>query len=512
MNFADLLFIFKWWFTLFLIGLVFLPLTTSIFSNFFDKGYIFSKTLGITIVSYLIFILGIFHFLHFTQINIILSLIFFAAVNIVFNLPFIMQTLKEKWKIFIFEEVIFLLAILFWSYIRSFQPEIHGLEKYMDFGFVNSILRSDYFPPRDMWFTPFYINYYYFGHLITAVLTKLSDIPSSITYNLMLSTIFAMTFIGSFSIGANLLWSNVILKPGRLKDLKGVLRFAQNDRTRIFIGGFLTAFLVSFSGNLHTIYSFFQAYPNENPVPLWQLAFSPDKFPNSYWYPNATRFIYNTIHEFPIYSFVVSDLHGHVLDIPVVLLTIAILLSLIFNFKNKNSFQISNFKLKIILLSFLLAVMYMTNVWDGIIYFLLTIIVFSYLTFRNFPLRREASKLKIFYPWLFKIFILGIAFIIFTLPFNHNFKPFVSGIGILCAPSFLTDIGKVGPFLFEPNHCQKSPLWQLATLYGFFYFWVISFLFLILKKINPKHEAQNPKQGKRFGHLIFKNLNLFRIS
>src|SRR5258708_38797604 len=33
-------------------------------------------------------------------------------------------------------------------------PDIHGLEKYMDYGFVNSILRSQYFPPKDMWFTP----------------------------------------------------------------------------------------------------------------------------------------------------------------------------------------------------------------------------------------------------------------------------------------------------------------------------------------------------------------------
>ena len=56
---------------------------------------------------------------------------------------------------------------------------------------------------------------------------------------------------------------------------------------------------------------------------------APLTFPNSYWYPNATRFIYHTIHEFPIYSWTVADLHGHVLDIPFVLLTIAFLFSLL---------------------------------------------------------------------------------------------------------------------------------------------------------------------------------------
>ncbi|MDP4181581.1 MAG: DUF2298 domain-containing protein, partial [Bacillota bacterium] len=69
------------------------------------------------------------------------------------------------------------------------------------------------------------------------------------------------------------------------------------------------------------------------------------------------------IHEFPLYSFVVSDLHGHVLDIPIVLLTIALLFSQFLE-------QAFN-KRYLIFISFLLAVMYMTNAWDGIIYFLL---------------------------------------------------------------------------------------------------------------------------------------------
>ena len=47
--------------------------------------------------------------------------------------------------------------------------------------------------------------------------------------------------------------------------------------------------------------------------------------PSTYWYPNATRFIPKTIHEFPSYSYVVADLHGHVYDIPFVLLSISIL-------------------------------------------------------------------------------------------------------------------------------------------------------------------------------------------
>ena len=182
----------------------------------------------------------------------------------------------------------------------------------------------------------------------------------------MTSTIAAFTFTSAFSIGANLIYlkiknqKSIPIKSGSKinPDQIGIKNTVQNSKQdsgvvalsvvegllprmtsfwskiqnrlqisdfgfRIFLGGILTALLLTFAGNLHTIYAFFKPYVNENPVPFWQLPFSPETFPNSYWYPNATRFIHNTIHEFPLYSFVVSDLHGHVLDIPFVLLTIA---------------------------------------------------------------------------------------------------------------------------------------------------------------------------------------------
>jgi len=323
----------------------------------------------------------------------------------------------------------------------------------MDFGFVNSILRTDYLPPKDIWFTPFPINYYYFGHLITAVLTKISGISSNITFNLMIAVLFALSFVSSFSIGINL------IKPKKLKSF--------------FLGllpiGILTAFLVTLAGNLHAVYTLFKPYANENPVPFWQLPLSLLTYPNSYWYPNATRFIYHTIHEFPIYSWVVSDLHGHVLDIPAVLLTIGFLLSIFI--KKKTTV------LDLFLIGFLLSIMYMTNAWDGIIYLLLSGFIFIIMSF-SFNKNKAHFNFVVF---LKKILPVLISYVIFLFPFNLFFKPFVSGVGILCAPQFLVNKGRIGPFLFEANHCQLSPLWQLAILYGFFYFLVISFIFILKK-------------------------------
>lgn len=293
----------------------------------------------------------------------------------------------------------------------------------------------------------------------------------------MLSTIFAFTVTSAFSIVSTITHS--------------VMKIARTS----FLSGVLAGVLLSLGGNLHTIYSLFVPYsPPESPVPFWQLKFNPNFFPNSYWYPNATRFIPFTIHEFPSYSFVVSDLHGHVLDIPFVLLTISLIYSVFL--AQKLTYKTTIF------VSFFLAIMYMTNAWDGIIYFglfAITVLLFKssflkiqknktnnlkfYLTFFN----KLSGKKKFIIESLKHLSLAGFGFFLFALPFSIHFKPFVSGIGVLCAPSFLTKIGKIGPFLFEAQHCQRSPFWMLFILYGFFYFFatIIVLKIIKLKKVKP---------------------------
>ncbi|MEK7571175.1 MAG: DUF2298 domain-containing protein [Patescibacteria group bacterium] len=467
MNPVDLQSVIQWWFVLLVLGAGFLPLTILIFKNFFDRGYIFSKIIGLGILSYVSFLIGVFHIAPFrTETIFILGILliagfFFITKKYVSVLTFI----KQHWAIILFEEALFFTTLLAWAYIHAFAPDVHGLEKYMDYGFINSILRSDYFPPKDMWFAPHVINYYYFGHLMTALLTKISFIPSNITFNLMLSTIFALCFTQTFSIGANLF---VLMKqhtmPGRIKRV---------------IAGIMTAGVVALGGNLHILYAFFKPYQTDNPQPFWTLPFFPLDFPNGYWYPNATRYIFNTIHEFPIYSWVVADLHGHVLDIPLVLFIIALLLALFHQehqteatIQVKKKSYLTYFSvhpLWSIGIGLTLALMYMTNAWDGAIYLLLTILVL-------FSLYNALPKHKI-HTFILSFALVFLSFILFALPYNSYFTPSaVSGIGVLCAPQALIDMGKFGPFLFEKDHCQHSYWWELLTLYGFFYFFIICFL------------------------------------
>ena len=387
-------------------GAVFLPLTSRIFSKFFDRGYAFSKTIAILVTSYLVWLLGSLKVLPFGTAGIWLVLFVGIGVNLYLffrdrrndrtnwglrknstkhrsGTPLAYSKkggprdhsckktseacvafvdIRDIWKIIFFEELLFLVCLIGWALIRGFLPDIHGLEKFMDHGFVESILRSRYFPPKDIWLAGETINYYYFGHLVCAVLTKLSGVSSTITYNLMIAAIFGLCFVSTFSLGANLLFFVLKLKgenpksetPNskqsqmtsakgrsafggkiqmsktgplgiliiRISDLGFRISNLRNRRNEIlvFVGGLLSAALLTLGGNLH---------------PLWY--FIKNKSLESYWYPDATRFIVekfgaadNTIHEFPCYSSVVADLHGHFSDLPFVLLFLALLCTFIF--------------------------------------------------------------------------------------------------------------------------------------------------------------------------------------
>ena len=444
MNMQSLALLLKWYVTITSIGLAFLPLSSFLFRKFRDQGYPFAKILGLAVFSYFFFVLNFGHVFSLTQealwgllITVAFGNWYFWAKN-KFTLP--------KLKTIFTYELFFFIMFFFWSYVKGYEASLRSLEKYMDFGFIQSILNNSYLPPQDMWFASTFkeiltINYYYYGHFVTAFLIRLSSINPSVGYNLMLTSIFALGTTLSYCLGYNLYLQ---LSPGD-----------KHNRWKPFLAGLLAMAIMNIGGNLHTIYLFTRGYVPENPVPFWQILSWYN--PLQYWYPNATRFIPFTIHEFPSYSYVVSDLHGHVLDIPFVLLLIALSLNIVLS-KNRRE-----------LLFFLpfyslgLAINYMTNSTDFIVY---SVILFFVLVILLDNLGRVLS-------YFFGTVILAI---LLTLPFSLSFKPFASAIGVNCAPDFLIKIGRLGPLLFEADKCQTSPFWMLFVLWGFFWF---NFLFFL---------------------------------
>ena len=419
---SDLLTTFQWWLYLFGIGLVFLPLTKKIFANFFDHGYLFSKVLGILFTSYLVWLLASLKILPFYQESVWLILIFGILLNMWLGNKDKLTNLKrstinnQQLTIYFFEELLFFSALVFWSYVRGFQPDIQGLEKFMDYGFVNSILRSKFFPPADMWFAGGYINYYYYGHYVTAFLTKLTSIPSAITYNLMMATLFAFCFSLTFSLAGNLVYFWQKTKESTISRQSLVLR-------HIITAGLISAFLICLGANLHPAYYNFKMKILKKPYCNGGL---------SYWYPDATRYIGycpdvedKTIHEFPSYSFVVADLHGHVSDIPFVLTFLALSFVLFTKLKEKQAslFYLLPFTFP---LPFLLAIIFMTNQWDFPIYLMVLGLT---LLFGFYPRHKDIRKTVVISVFYGIIFILGTIPLI--LPFYLNFNQISKGIGLV---------------------------------------------------------------------------------
>jgi len=444
----GLLNILYWWFVLFGLGLIFLPLTAKIFKNFFDKGYLFSKVIAIAILSYVVWLGAHLKIIPFTQSEILVITGLFALIITLISLK--KSSFKGKianlWLIFIGEELMFLLALIFWSYIRGLQPNIHGLEKFMDFGFVNSILKSRYFPPTDMWFAGQSINYYYYGHYIAAFLTKFSGIDSAITYNLMIATLFAFTFSLTFSLTGNLIFFT--LRHKRKKTSSFIINHLS---LAIILGGLLSAFLICFASNFHT--------------PIYILKNGPQK----YWYPDATRYVgYNpptndkTIHEFPAYSFVVADLHGHVSNIPFVLLFIALTFNLFSNFLKNKNLEFGIWNLEFLLIALLLGVMYMTNAWDLPIYLLflgIALLTTNWLTFRK-------NYCQVIIKTALPLLAIITGWFIFTLPFNLNFNQIAQGTGLVHS---------------------HTPLYQLFVLWGGF--WITAITFIAYFLLHRRHAA-----------------------
>lgn len=424
----DFNYIIFWWLTINLFALTFLPLTFSIFPKFFDRGYIFAKILSLAIVTYIIFCLSVIKLLPFTNISIIGVLVVVNLLN--FYHLFVkkhwyqfFKTFKSIIKYIILEESIFLLVLILWSIVRSFAPDIEGLEKYMDWGFVNSALRTQFLPPADMWYAGSPINYYYFGHLIFALLTKISSIPSAITYNLSIATLCALVFTSAFSLVANL----------------------ASKHKSFLLAGIFSALLLTFGGNLHPIYKILKINYTTNSNHFVLTVSALQKSAESYWYPDATRFIgfdpdidNKTIHEFPLYSFVVSDLHGHVNDIPLILFFLAFLLSYSQSIKKvKIDFEL------VLGSGLLLSIAYMTNAWDFAVYGLF-FGIFLLFAQKNILITLGTGILTIIF-WY-----------IFTLPYSLNFTPMAEGLK-------LVDV--------------RSPLWQLCILYGGF--WILSLPFVV---------------------------------
>ncbi|MGB3329779.1 MAG: DUF2298 domain-containing protein [Thermomicrobiales bacterium] len=192
---------------------------------------------------------------------------------------------------------LFLLFILF----RGFAPQINEQEKPGDLMMLASSMRATHMPPEDAWFVGNGINYYYLGYVVLAAIAKLSGVVPWEAFNLGLATIFAMTGVAAIGLVANIVarfWSERI---GRVAGVVGL-------------------FFVVLLGTPWSIITGISEWSKQ-----WDMFF----FQGIGW--AATRFMHDAadkqdtiISEFPAFSFVLGDLHPHLLALPFTLVALTL--------------------------------------------------------------------------------------------------------------------------------------------------------------------------------------------
>ncbi|MEO6888787.1 MAG: DUF2298 domain-containing protein [Ktedonobacteraceae bacterium] len=430
-NAAPVLF---WWLALLLLGLLVYPLIFPILRTLADRGYIFSKTLGILLLAYPAWLLAATHMQPFSRASLLLVMgvmAFLATLLCILQRRTLQAFLLQRWRLLLFEELLFTLAFLLFVGIRALNPDLWhiylGGEKPMELAFLNAVLRSPYMPPYDPWFADGYINYYYYGYVIIGALIKLTGIFPMTAFNLALPTLFALTFTGAVS----LVYSLTARIPIAL------------------LGGYFAALLGNFDG--------LAQFRGQLAALLAHMA------PPAFQYWQSSRVIPFTINEFPFWSFLFADLHPHVIDMPIAVLMLGLATALLLSACDSSltpGERRRMFPGLYVLLAFVFGTIACVNPWDMPVY---AVVLAAIFVMQKVQEMRGSSRRETAIALAFHLVTLGL----------------VCGLGYLCYAPFYA--------AYQQLYVDGLGLVQLGTrlgdyltLFGLWIFLALSFFLLEL--------------------------------
>jgi YYY domain-containing protein len=349
--------VFMWWLIIQILGLAAWPLITRWLRWLPDRGYMLAKPIGLLLVSYGLWILATVGLIQNTTGGIIAVLIGVAALSVWAwrSANDDRVDLRGLWRehraLFIAYEIVFAIALIGWAIYRTHAPDLSTTEKPMEFAFFNAINRSATFPPLDPWLSGYAIAYYYFGYVMMSVMHQLTGVTPGITFSLSNAFWFALAAASAFGVVGNL-----------------VLLFKQQAKTAAIIfatlGAVMLALMGNFQGPLEVAHANNVGSPEfwrwldileingpavQNPpdTPWWMPR-------QGWWWWRSSRVIHDyppeqvspllaqitglpaadpsiyqeAIDEFPQFSYILGDMHPHVLALPFALVMMALALNL----------------------------------------------------------------------------------------------------------------------------------------------------------------------------------------
>lgn len=498
------------WYCIFLfLGWVNFPLTSWIFSKQQNKGFAFSRIVGLLVWGYVYWITNIFGLLTNTLVGVVSALLVVVLVNAVLyrkQKDTLKQAIKENGKTYLMVEVLFLAAFVVTCLARAMAPNLTGTEKPMELAFINAIIKTPQFPPSDPWLSGYAISYYYFGYLQVAMLAILNGVSGGIAFNLAISAWVGLICIASFGIVFELLNSYFAHRK----------KSAQSSRKKIGWFALLAPFLLLVASNaegglemLHASGAFWQTdaegvqhsnfwewldIQELNEPPAANEQWVPQRMGGTWWW-RASRVVSDydgagnfreVIDEFPAFTFYLADLHPHVLSIPFFLLCIAFSLQLfmdggvwLIESKNwKDVLHTHQFWISALILGSLLFM----NTWDFPAGLGLFVLVFVLMVFKQ-----KKWSWSVFLDIIRKVILLVLACVLLYLPFFLGFASQAGGIfpsllystrGAQFGVMFFPFLALLLIYLIWVNRRKTAPDGKIARYV--FVFLLVLILFMLL--------------------------------
>ena len=292
---------FVFWLLLGAIGLIALPFTAFLFARLPGRGLALSKPIGLLLVAYPAWLLASLHIVDYSTWSAALSLGAVAAVSLVLWIrrPPLRLTWGTDLKLWLAAEILFTAAFFGWTILHSFSPDVWQTEKPMDMAIINSVNRSESFPPHDPWLAGESLNYYYYGHYVVAFVLRVLGLAPWVGYNLAVPLFYALTLTSVFAVASSLYLA--------------AQRHGNAPKVSPILPGVVAAGFAMLLGNLAGGVQFLD---------------DPDRVANYDWWA-PSRVVAGTANEFPFFSFLLADLHAHQMATPFAMVALAYALQLV---------------------------------------------------------------------------------------------------------------------------------------------------------------------------------------
>ena len=419
--------LFEMWVLVELLGVLCLPLTSSVFRNLPDRGWAFSKALGVLVLAFCVWLpLMCVRVLPFNQLFII-GIVLLLLISNLFGFKYQRQAIikmirKNVWYILTAEGV-FLGMVFLSGWVRSFGPAITGFEMFMNEGFIAAIMRSPHLPPNDMWFAGYSINYYYYTHYTLAVLAKLLGQSPSIAFNTGTCVVFGLCAVNLFGVTCNIVtWARYLRIWARQNP--DILPESPDSVVRSLWSaspyGLMAVLMVLVFGNLASVQHLWIAHNNSSPN-LYDL-----------WY-GPSRVIPNTINEFPAFSYLLACFHAHVIALAFDIVAMGLAFNLLLSTEGKGIWIFGrgwSMLPNLVCTAMVLGSLFVMNGWDYPTYMGLALVC---IVGQQWFAYHERFSFSLILGILVAAMSLVVLSLLVYLPFYLTFISPVQGIGLVPA-------------------------------------------------------------------------------